>query len=459
MSKIFDFIVVGAGVAGSAVAVTLARQRYEVLLLERSLERPDRIVGELLQPGGVIALKKLDLDLVLEDIDAIPVLGYHVSWKGEETTFPYPSPHQVDGSANNIFTERPTLEGRSFHHGNFISALRKLAKQEEKVTVVESNVTDFVTDNEAGQVLGIKCPMNKEYLAKFTILADGSKSNLRSKLHDVRPQVISKFWGLEMVASELQYQGFAHGILGNGPLVLMYQIGSHEARILMDAPCSIHASDAPEYFKRNVAPRLPECIRANFISAMKKDRLRSQTNEYLPSQATSVPGVLAIGDANSIRHPLTGGGMTVALNDVLLLRDLLSPEAVCLDEAHAVAKQLRSFHRERKKYSITLSILAQALYALFVTTDPHLEPMQRGFMLYIQRGGQSSEGPCALMGGIYQQPMLLFYHFFAIAIYSMWRLMLASPAWMFPATLAKCAIMFCKAVGIILPVLMSELFC
>ena len=49
----YDIIVVGAGIAGSAAATTFARQGRKVLLLERKLREPDRIVGELLQPGGV----------------------------------------------------------------------------------------------------------------------------------------------------------------------------------------------------------------------------------------------------------------------------------------------------------------------------------------------------------------------------------------------------------------------
>lgn len=34
-------------------------------------------------------------------------------------------------------------------------------------------------------------------------------------------------------------------------------------------------------------------------------------------------GVLLLGDAYNMRHPLTGGGMSVALNDVCIWRDLL----------------------------------------------------------------------------------------------------------------------------------------
>ncbi|KPM39123.1 hypothetical protein AK830_g7448 [Neonectria ditissima] len=54
-----DVVVVGAGVFGAAMAITLARQNRSVFLLERSLKEPDRIVGELLQPGGVRALETL----------------------------------------------------------------------------------------------------------------------------------------------------------------------------------------------------------------------------------------------------------------------------------------------------------------------------------------------------------------------------------------------------------------
>ena len=57
-----EVVVVGAGILGSAVAATLARDRRQVTVVERDLSEPNRIVGELLQPGGFRALKKLDLE-------------------------------------------------------------------------------------------------------------------------------------------------------------------------------------------------------------------------------------------------------------------------------------------------------------------------------------------------------------------------------------------------------------
>lgn len=43
-----------------------------------------------------------------------------------------------------------------------------------------------------------------------------------------------------------------------------------------------------------------------------------ETNSSLP-----LAGVLLLGDAYNMRHPLTGGGMSVALNDVRIWRSLL----------------------------------------------------------------------------------------------------------------------------------------
>lgn len=60
--KEFDIIIVGAGIVGCAAAKAFGSDGRKVLLLERDLSEPDRIVGELLQPGGINALKAIGLE-------------------------------------------------------------------------------------------------------------------------------------------------------------------------------------------------------------------------------------------------------------------------------------------------------------------------------------------------------------------------------------------------------------
>ncbi len=57
----YDVIIVGAGIAGASLASALGNAGRRILLIERDLGEPNRIVGELLQPGGVDRLKELGL--------------------------------------------------------------------------------------------------------------------------------------------------------------------------------------------------------------------------------------------------------------------------------------------------------------------------------------------------------------------------------------------------------------
>lgn len=56
-----EVVIVGSGILGSAIGAALSQDGRKVLTVERDLSEPDRIVGELLQPGGYLALAKLGL--------------------------------------------------------------------------------------------------------------------------------------------------------------------------------------------------------------------------------------------------------------------------------------------------------------------------------------------------------------------------------------------------------------
>lgn len=182
----------------------------------------------------------------------------------------------------------------------------------------------------------------------------------------------SRFWGLELQNAKLLTYGLAYGVIGDGPPILIYQIGTDETRILIDIPNSIYERVSKQqgiksYVQTSVIPTLPKAIQPQVEHALSTSRLRSMPNTWLPHSATKTPGLIVLGDAMNMRHPLTGGGMTVALKDVQLLSEMLDPSDVpSLSEICAVLKRMRSFFWKRKRYASSLNILAQALYTLFV---------------------------------------------------------------------------------------------
>jgi flavin-dependent dehydrogenase len=67
MSGSVDLIVVGGGIAGSSLATVMARDGYQVVVLERQAAYRDKIRGEWLACWGVAELLRLDLERALLD--------------------------------------------------------------------------------------------------------------------------------------------------------------------------------------------------------------------------------------------------------------------------------------------------------------------------------------------------------------------------------------------------------
>lgn len=468
-----DVVVVGAGVFGCAVAFALARQGRSVILLERSLKEPDRIVGELLQPGGVSALKKLGLFDCLEGIDAICVRGYDVIYYGQEVMIPYP----CDGTAESKAVDTLRPEGWSFHHGRFIRKLREACANEPNITIFETTVRNTICSDNSEQVLGVLTetldPSGGSKKADYffgglTFIADGYASTFRKQYITKVPVVKSKFYALELIDCPLPAPNHGHVVLGDGAPVLLYQIGTHETRALIDVPdnlpsARVAAGGVKGHIKNVVIPTLPAATQASFVAALETGKLRSMPNSWLPPTTQQIPGLAILGDAMNMRHPLTGGGMTVALNDVVILSDLLHPSRVPdLSDTAQIRSAMREFHWRRKNLSSVINILAQALYALFAANDAQLKTLQHGCFEYFMLGGECRDGPAGLLAGIIRRPFVLFYHFFAVALLSIWLLVGQTIGdvfglWKLPLAAYKSAAVFLKACVVIFPYIFSEL--
>jgi squalene monooxygenase len=476
-----DVVVVGAGIFGCAAAFALARQGRSVILLERWMKEPDRIVGELLQPGGISALEKLGLSHCLDGIDSIRVDGYEVIYYGNAVNIPYPANTGVaekGGFQESANEKSPRPTGRSFHHGRFITQLRKACAAEPNITIFETEVVDTITSTYQPQVLGVETrTSNKEtgdkerdcFFGQLTIIADGYASKFRRQYIHKAPVVKSKFYALELIDCPMPAPNHGIVVLGDAFPVLLYQIGTHETRCLMDIPENTTAAAASaggvrNYIRTVVLPSLPKQVQPCFEKALEDGKIpRSMPNSWLPPTTQTEKGMAILGDAMNMRHPLTGGGMTVAFNDVVLLAELLSPERIPnLHDTAAVQKAMKEFHWQRKGLSSIINILAQALYCLFAANDRQLKALQKGCFSYFQKGGNCIDGPAGLLAGIIRQPVILVYHFFAVALLSIWIVMQDTMGgflglWKFPLAVQQSALIFWKACVVIFPFIFSEM--
>ena len=394
----YDVAIVGAGVAGSAMAAYLGQSGIKVAVVEKDFSEPNKIIGELLQPGGVKKLSELGLDQALLDIDACEAYGYAVFLGSEDFTINYPGANR----------------GRSFKYGRFIQNLRAQMARFSSVSLFEGTVKGFWEENET--VKGIQYTTRsgeeKTIRAHLTIICDGGMSRLKNKLNHGKVEIAGFFMGLELKNCTLPHQGYGHVFLNAGSPILSYQLTSNITRMLIDFPgkAPLPRGEAlTQFLRENIQPHLPESMHSAFEEAVQAGDFKFMPNRKLPADPSRVKGAVLVGDSLNMRHPVTGGGMTVALTDVHSLGSRLKAISDLSNTAE-VEPALKDFYQTRHLENATLNILADALYHVFRHED-----LRTACFDYLQQGGKKSAEPISILSGVSRDQNLLMKHFFSVA--------------------------------------------
>lgn len=298
-----DVLICGAGIAGSALAIALARQGREVVLLDRAKFPREKACGEGLMPAGVAALERLGIQ-----VKGAPFRGvrYHYQNRVIQGEFP--------NSGRGIGIRRWHLDAALF---NAASACAP----------VHTGVSVEAPLIENGRVVGVRAG-GQELRARLTIAADGANSVLRHKLgwDASKP---SRRYGLRR-----HYRG------STGEWVEAYLSGEQETYITPLPNGEVLVASLGE---------VPSCV----SDLEPIDEPMGAAPLTVRASRRVIDGCVLLGDAAGNCDPITGSGMSQALLSAELLANYIER-----------GESLEAFDRAREAMLVNYRRLTAGMLAL-----------------------------------------------------------------------------------------------
>lgn len=351
MQESVDVVIVGGGIAGSAIATVLARNGLSVAVLERDSAPVDRVRGEFMAHWGVAELKRLGL------LDCLTAAGGIFV----KRSVPYDENAPGDAAlplALDLASLYPGVPGPlCMGHPAMCASLGKAAEAAGALYLRAVEDVEVV----AGTPPRIAFSRNGERIEwrpRLVIGADGRNSRVRRQLglavladppHNLLGGMLVE--GVPEWPQDLQVLGTE-----DRTHFLVFPQGGDRLRLYL---CFDFADKA-----RLVGPERQENLIALFAGlrclpyAASIARARpigpfnSFSNEDHWVENPSAPGVVLIGDAAGHNDPITGQGLSIALRDVRLVSEAILGDGL-------ERSSFRPYMEERAERMRRLRVLAR----------------------------------------------------------------------------------------------------
>jgi menaquinone-9 beta-reductase len=368
-------VIVGGGIAGATLAISLARAGCRVLVLESTHIFRDRVRGESMMPWGVAEAQRLGV------ADILHAAGAHTArlWKryseGEAMPRDLPVGQLIPGVAGSL----------NLHHPLACQALLDAAA--ESGATVERGVSNLTftsgvdtsapTTSAPNTKLSYQCQgVTRVIEACLVVGADGQQSIVRrhAGIELEQQEASANVAGLllEGVTGPDEFDVVCENDVGVS--LLMHQGGGrarayqilpmeHRNRYVGDSAAEIFLGDATA----NGSPLAVALAHAYGIGPC-----ASFAGTDTWTRHPYANGMVLIGDAAGHNDPSAGCGLSVAMRDARIVRDLI------LGGARS-AKDFESYGAERSERLRRLRLIADVVTAATVETHEGRSRRRRHF--------------------------------------------------------------------------------
>ncbi|MEZ0231720.1 MAG: FAD-dependent oxidoreductase [Methylophilaceae bacterium] len=366
MSDVFDIIVVGAGLVGSSAALALAKQGYQVALIDRqSLEIDERPEPESLwdsriyaiSPGNIAWLKGLGVWSALDDRRICPIDRMQV-WgdRDAELTF--------DSSGTSAANLGEIIENKQLQQALWKQLSSAGVTILSEVECIEMHIHDDEVIVQLGQ--------HQKIQARLIVAADGGNSWVRNQvgiansLYEYEQSAVVANFEVEFHHGNIARQWFnTDGVLAWLPL-------SGKRISIVWSTRNAHALLSLDL--KSLAERIADAgdNQLGALSVITNPKVFPLVKRSAASLVNS--RLVLIGDAAHQIHALAGQGVNLGFRDAIALSHILKQKSKYQDIGDLAL--LRKYERARQTDILGLTQLTHGLNILFESDHSAIQKLR-----------------------------------------------------------------------------------
>ncbi|MCA1844532.1 MAG: FAD-dependent monooxygenase [Actinobacteria bacterium] len=355
-------MVVGGGIAGSALATVLARHGIEVLVLERQEIYTDHVRGEFMVPWGVAVADRLGLLDVLVDSSTRASVQRQVFVYDENA-----SPEEVEAAPIDLTSLIPGVPGAlDLGHPEACDALARAAVK-AGATLRRGVSHVAVTPGELPEISYVWGGCDHRVRPRLLVAADGRASSVRRQLGIGLQSDPAKTMGSGLLVGGLEdwpVDTCTHGAAGRVHFYVFPQRGGR-ARLYLQYPAEDHRNfsgpgGVRAFLSRFQLSCLPDSERFAALEPLGPCAGYPWNTTW--AETVLAPGVVLVGDAGGYNDPIIGQGLALSLMDVATLSDILLSGP---DWSEAAFSPYANERRTRMARARSCALLFSAFFAEF----------------------------------------------------------------------------------------------